>query len=676
MKIKIIITLILSLILISCHNSSYQKLDNGVVIHPKLITKNIPQLLKIEILTPKIIHVKATRSSEFSSDKSLMAIAEKGIHTDFNLKELNDTLLISTSFLTVKIDLRTGNIHYADSAGKPILQELAGGGKTFTPISIEGKNYYSIRQVFKSPAGEAFYGLGAHQHDLMNYKGKDVDLTQHNIVDVVPFLVSSKKYGILWDNYSRTKFGDQRDFDEISGLNLYSKDDKEGGLTATYQSIADSNKIYLQRQEDTIDYQYLDDLAKIPAQFPMAEGKVEWNGFVSPKVSGLQKFLIYSAGYTKVWIDGKLMLDTWRQVWNPWSRQIYLPMEANKKYSVKIEWIPDASVSYFAFKYLTPVDPEEQNNLSLYSEVADEINYYFISGKNIDDVISGYRQITGKAPIMPKWAMGLWQSRERYKTQDEILSTVREFRKRHIPLDNIVLDWFYWPENKWGDHNFDSTRFPDPKGMIDELHNKLNAHIMISVWPKFYVGTENYNYMKAKGWLYMYNVEQGTKDWVGPGYLSTFYDAYNPEARKYFWSQINKKLFSLGIDAWWVDASEPDINSNSSIEERKKLIGPTYLGPSAKYFNPYSLVHCEGIYDGQRSTDQNKRVFILTRSAFAGQQRYAAATWSGDVVCRWHDLKNQISAGLNISISGIPYWTIDIGGFSLEKRYEKPNGVN
>jgi alpha-D-xyloside xylohydrolase len=672
MKSIFLNTLVVGLMLISCRETTYQKLGNGVLVHPKSASNNTPRLLKIEVITAKIIHVTATKSAAFSSDKSLMAIDRDSININFDLNKDGDNLLLSTSEINVKIDLNSGEIQYSDTNGKHILQELIGGGKSFIPVRVEGKNYYSIRQVFDSPADEAFYGLGAHQHDFMNYKGKDVDLTQHNIVDVVPFLVSSRNYGILWDNYSRTKFGDPRDYDDISALSLFSNEDKEGGLTATYKSLADSNKIYIQRQEDTIDYQFLDDLPKIPHEFPMAEGKVEWTGSLSPKISGLQKFLIYSSGYTKLWIDGKLMADTWRQVWNPWSRQIYIEMEANKKYPVKIEWIPDGGVSYFAFKYLTPVDPSEQNNLSLYSEVADEINYYFINGKNLDEVISGYRNVTGKAPIMPKWAMGLWQSRERYKTQDEILSTAKEFRKRHVPLDNIVLDWFYWPENKWGDHNFDSSRFPDPKGMIDELHHKLNAHIMISVWPKFYVGTENYNFMKEKGWLYMYNVEQGTKDWVGPGYVSTFYDAYNPDARKYFWSQINKKLFSLGIDAWWVDASEPDINSNSSIEERKKLIGPTYLGPSAKYFNPYSLVHCKGIYEGQRNTDPDKRVFILTRSAFGGQQRYAAATWSGDVACRWHDLKNQISAGLNICISGIPFWTTDIGGFSLERRYEKP----
>lgn len=657
----------------SCNKPTYEKIDNGIILKLKPATDKEVRLIRIEFVSDKIVHVQASPTENFSSDKSLMVIERDSVKVPFELIEEDNTLLLNSESLKVMINKMTGEIQYQDKEGNPVLSEIADGGKTYTPVVIDGNNFYSIRQVFDSPDDEAFYGLGGHQHDLMNYKGKDVDLKQFNIIDVVPFLVSSRNYGILWDNYSISKFGDPREYGEISSLKLYSENNEEGGLTAKYRSMTDQNKIFAERLEDTIDYENNDDLIKLPAEFPMAEGKVEWTGFIEPVESGINKFLVYSAGYTKVWINDELMLDTWRQTWNPWSRQINLNMEAGKKYPIKMEWIPYGGVCYFALKCLSPVEPAIQNQLSLFSEVADQIDYYFVKGDNMDEVISGYRELTGRAPIMPKWAMGLWQSRQRYKTQDEILSTVKEFRKRQIPFDNIVLDWFYWPEDKWGDHNFDSSRFPDPKAMIDELHNKLNAHIMISVWPKFYEGTENYNYMKDKGWLYMRNIERRSKDWVGPGYVSTFFDVYNPDARKYNWEKINEKLYSLGIDAWWLDATEPDIFSNESIEERKKLTGPTYLGPSAKYFNSYSLVQCEGIYSGQRSVDPNKRVFILTRSAFAGQQRYAAATWSGDIVSRWHDLKNQISAGINIAISGIPYWTTDIGGFSLERRYEKPN---
>ncbi len=248
-----------------------------------------------------------------------------------------------------------------------------------------------------------------------------------------------------------------------------------------------------------------------------------------------------------------------------------------------------------------------------------------------------------------------------------LLDVAREYRKRNIPIDNIVLDWFYWKEDKWGDQEFDSTRFPDPAAMTSELHEKLNMHIMISVWPKFYVSSKNFKIMDKKGWLYKKNVENKQKDWVG--HVSTFYDAYNPEAREYFWDQMNKKLFSKGIDAWWLDASEPDIQSNISPEDRKLLMGPTALGSSTQYFNSYSLMNAKGVYEGQRGVNPDTRVFILTRSAFAGIQSYSAATWSGDIATRWHDMRDQIACGLNFSMAGTPYWTMDIGGFSIENRY-------
>ena len=248
---------------------------------------------------------------------------------------------------------------------------------------------------------------------------------------------------------------------------------------------------------------------------------------------------------------------------------------------------------------------------------------------------------------------------------------VSEFRKRQIPLDNIVQDWFYWPEDKWGSHDFDLSRFPDAAKMVRQLHEDLNTHIMISVWPKFYVGIEHYKEFEKNGWLYMRNVEKKERDWVGKGYLSTFYDAYSEGARKLFWKQINEKLFSKDFDAWWLDATEPDVHSNLSQEEYLLRIGPTALGTSARYRNSFSLMNAKGIYEGQRQTDPDKRVFILTRSAYAGQQRYAAATWSGDVVTRWYDLKTQIPAGLNFCLSGIPYWTTDIGGFAVEPKFEQ-----
>ncbi|MDP2890757.1 MAG: glycoside hydrolase family 31 protein, partial [Bacteroidota bacterium] len=234
----------------------------------------------------------------------------------------------------------------------------------------------------------------------------------------------------------------------------------------------------------------------------------------------------------------------------------------------------------------------------------------------------------------------------------------------------IVLDWSYWPTESWGSHEFNPEFFADPAGMVDKVH-ELNAKIMISVWPKFYHTTDHYKEFDSKGWMYQRATKDSVRDWIGKGYIGSFYDAYNPDARKLFWNQMKEHLYTKGFDAWWMDASEPDILSNASIEYRKELMTPTALGPSTKYFNAYALMNAEAIYNGQRGEDPNKRVFLLTRSGFAGLQRYSTATWSGDIGTRWEDMKAQISAGLNFAISGIPYWTMDIGGFCVEKRYEQ-----
>jgi alpha-D-xyloside xylohydrolase len=296
-------------------------------------------------------------------------------------------------------------------------------------------------------------------------------------------------------------------------------------------------------------------------------------------------------------------------------------------------------------------------------------------GPSADEVISGYRKVTGKAVLMPKWAMGFWQSRERYKTQDEILTTVAEFRNRKIPLDNIVLDWSYWKQPEWGSQEFDPARFAAPDQMISKLHQQ-HVNLMISVWPKFNKGFDTYDDFDKNNFLYKRNIADGRVDWIGKGYANTFYDAFNPKARASFWALMNKRLYSKGIDAWWMDATEPDMHSNLPVEIRKELMNPTYAGSSTTYFNAFPLVNAKGVYEGQRKVNPLSRVFILTRSAYAGLQRYAAAAWSGDIASRWEDMKTQISAGLNFSLSGMPYWTMDIGGFSVEKRYEEPDAAN
>lgn len=656
----------------ACAGGGYQKTGNGVIVEVKQRQPTDVRKVRIEVMGEKLIHVSATPEKDFSKERSLMIVPGQG-KTDFKVDEQGDEVAVKTSLVCATVSKVTGEVCFTDATGKRILAE---DRRSFTPVEVEGTKGYSVRQIFHSADDEAFYGLGQHQADEFNYKGKNEELFQYNTKVSVPFIVSNKNYGVLWDSYSLCRFGDSRDYSQLGAVfKLYDKEGKEGALTGTYVPAAKAGVEIIVRREDSLYFEHLDRKAhlskvvNLPDGFPFMGSRVTYEGEIEPSESGLFRFILYYAGYTKVYIDNELVVpERWRTAWNPNSYKFAVNLEAGKRVPLKIEWIPDGYVSYCGLRALTPVSAAEQNKLAWWSEMNDEIDYYFVYGDDMDEVISGYRTLTGKSPIMPKWAMGYWQSRERYKTQDEIVGTLKEFRKRRIPIDNIVQDWSYWPEDAWGSHEFDKARFPDPKAMIDSIH-ALNGRIMISVWPKFYANTEHYKEFDKNGWMYQQAIKDSIRDWIGPGYIGSFYDAYAEGARKLFWKQMNEKLFSLGIDAWWMDASEPNVRDCTDLQYRKDLCGPTALGPSAKFFNAYALMNAEAIYDGQRGVEPDQRVFLLTRSGFAGCQRYSTATWSGDIATRWEDMKAQISAGLNFAVSGIPYWTMDIGGFCVENRY-------
>jgi alpha-D-xyloside xylohydrolase len=296
----------------------------------------------------------------------------------------------------------------------------------------------------------------------------------------------------------------------------------------------------------------------------------------------------------------------------------------------------------------------------LWADIADELDFYFIYGPDFDKIVNGIRKLTGKAPMLPRWAFGYIQSKERYQSQDELIAVVQEHRKRGLPLDCIVLDWKSWPEGLWGQKTLDPQRFPDPKAMTAELH-RLNARLMVSIWPIMNSGSDNYIEMRDQGYLL--------------GNQAT-YDAFQEEARELYWKQANAGLFSNNIDAWWCDCTEPfeadwkdafkpepeervQINTN----EAKKYLDPQYI-------NAYSLWHSKGMYEGQRWTTDQKRVVNLTRSSYAGQHRYSTITWSGDFAATWETLRRQIADGLNFCVTGSPYWTLDIGAFFVKNKPE------
>lgn len=411
-------------------------------------------------------------------------------------------------------------------------------------------------------------------------------------------------------------------------------------------------------------------IQNLPKSFALNGSKVVYEGYVEAPTNSFYQFILYYAGYMKIYIDGKLVVpERWRTAWNPNSYKFETAIPKGKKTPIRIEWQPDGDVSYCGLRVAAPRSEAEKNQLSIWSERSPDMDYYFIAGKNMDEVISGYRTLTGKAPVYPKWVLGFWQSRERYQSSKDIEENMKKFRDLKIPVDNIVQDWNYWKLDSWGSHEFEAARYPNPQAMLDSVH-ALHGRFMISVWPKFYDTVKNYKELDAKGWMYHQAIKDDIHDWLG--FRGSFYDAYDAGARKMFWRQMDENLYTkykFGIDAWWMDASEPNVRDCTPMWYRKALSGPTAPGTATEYFNAYSIVNADAIYNGQRSVNPNQRVFLLTRSGFAGEQRYSTATWSGDIATRWEDMRAQMTAGLNYSMAGLPFWGMDQGGFCVENRY-------
>ena len=303
---------------------------------------------------------------------------------------------------------------------------------------------------------------------------------------------------------------------------------------------------------------------------------------------------------------------------------------------------------------------DDESGSYLWTDVDDELDYYFIYGPEFDQIVSQLRLLTGSVPMLPRWAFGYVQSKERYVSQAELIEIVREYRARGLPLDCIVLDWKSWTGELWGQKSLDPERFPYPRQMMEELH-ALNARLMVSIWPIMRRGGADWSELHERGLLL--------------GNQAT-YDAFRSAARARYWEQANAGLFTHGIDAWWCDCTEPfeadwqgaikpgpEDQMQINTEEAKRYLDPEFI-------NAYSLVHSQGIYEGQRAVTLSKRVVNLTRSAYAGQQRYATIAWSGDIAANWETLRRQIPAGLNFSVTGQPYWTLDIGAFFVRKKPE------
>jgi alpha-D-xyloside xylohydrolase len=613
--------------------------------------------LKIEVCAPNVVRVAFAPDPRFFERRSLAAGVRRCEAPSFDLQTHGHEATLATGELKVRVDLKKGRVSFFTPDDHPILAETE-DGRELAAATVQGEATHHVRQAWQPIPEESLYGLGQNQLGLLDLKGYDLDLWQHNIRVVVPFMASSQGYGILWDNTSYTRFGDLRPFEPIPKEQLFDAAGEKGGLSGSYYAGHIFERHVALRIDPKIDIHVPSgtkdpNLLIHPDLPPQGEVSVRWEGSVMSEKGGTHLLRAFSNGGIKLWFD-----------------MVRVEMDPGRHHRIRLEWTKtqDPGVVRLEWKTPSPTRPVT----SLWSEVGDGVDYYFVYGPAMDRVVAGYRRLTGEAPMMPRWAFGLFQSRQRYETARQVTDVLEGFRSRGIPLDTIVQDWFYWKEDAWGSHEFDPARFPDPEAWIRKIHDQYKARFMISVWPKFYPGTANFEALQKGGYLYESTLRAGFKDWVGPGYPYAFYDAFNEQGRDLYWKQLIP-LFSKGIDAWWLDATEPDLTPSPSLDNQRKYMNPTAMGTGARMLNAYSLVQSEGIYRHQRELAPNQRVFILTRSAFAGQQRDAAATWSGDVTSTWTALRKQIAAGLDFALAGIPYWTHDIGGFAVPPRFSRPD---
>ena len=481
---------------------SYKKDANG------LTFKLDKGLMYIAVCKDDIIEVKYTLFNAFETKPSLVVNNSWNPPTLYQVAENKTEVTITTAKLKIRVNKATNAITYTDLKGNIITAE-DGENKTIIPATVAGISTNTISTQFVSPKNEGLFGLGCHPLDSLsiNYKGRNQELLIKYLTGAIPVLLSTKGYGLMWDNYSASNF---------------------------YGAEADNTK----------------------------------------------------------------------------------------------------------FKYV--------------SESGKQVDYFFFYGPGFDHIIDAYRTATGKAPMFGKWAFGLFQSQDRYMSEEEIISVKDNYRNNHIPVDVLVQDWYYWDPLPIGSHVMKPERYPHPQQLIDELH-KANLHAMISIWPVFGKGTPNYDALQKMGGL-----TDITWDNVVTHTFDTYYDAHNPKARELYWDQARDSLIKrYGWDAWWIDQCEPD---NGALQDARRQSNFS-IGKGIDYFNTYSLQHTKGVYEGWRRDIPGKRAFFLVRQSFAGEQRNASTLWSGDIECTFKDFKNQVPQGINTGVSGIPYWTSDIGGY-------------
>ncbi len=526
---------------------------------------------------------------------------EKTTIPQYSLIDSEKTLKVTLKNITTEINKTSGIVRFYDGNNNLILQEVV-GSRLLKPHSIKGDSCYMIEQSFESPGDEFILGLGQFQDGHFNIKSISRRLTQVNSQIAIPFIYSSKGYGLLWHQYGMTDYNPADNIISLQRQQINFENEKTAEVTTT----SGTHKVFQNQSLYT-------------GKFSVTQNG-EYSVFLDLGDMGNRHYIA---------IDGKPVVDI-SNFWLPPTISVLVKLTAGEHYVEVICKSDNKPTLSWKLK---------DNYTTFRSPHSKLIDYVVFYGPSADSVIATYRKLSGKAPLFPIWAYGFWQCRERYTSSTHLVETVQEFRKRNLPMDVIVQDWQYWGNNGWGVPKFDETHYPNPSDFIKKIHD-LNARFVISVWSNPDKNSDIGKYFQTNN-LFIPNTK-----WL---------DYYNPETRKQYWNTLKENLFRYGVDGWWMDAVEPE---NDALKDQK-----IYIGDGNLYRLTYPLFACQAIYEGQKNTIADKRVCILTRSAFLGQQRYGIINWSGDIGGTWDSYRRQIMAGLNYSISGLPYWTTDIGGF-------------
>jgi len=595
MKLKLLV--IVSLFPLLCHGQAvkyFRQMSDRVNITLSEGT------LTINPLTGNAVRIKFYKKTEGNLPE--FVFTSKVEHPGFQVFDSPSKLEIKAKNIIVSLDKQTGKLSFADNAGKVFLSEKAGARK-LTPDSTQGEPCFFVEQSFESPADESIFGLGQFQDGQYNLKSVARRLTQVNTQIAIPFIYSSKGYGLLWHQYGLTDFNPA---DNFIALEKQEQSNAGNNQTAEVTTTSGTQKI---SQHQSL-YQ---------GKFYVSENGI-YSIFLDLGDMGNRQYVV---------IDGKPCIDQ-SNMWLPPTTGTLVNLKAGE-HQVQII-CKSNNTPKLSWKL-------SDNFTTFRSPTAKLLDYVVFYGPSADSVIATYRNLSGNAPMFPKWAYGFWQCRERYTSAKHLVETVEEFRRRSLPLDVIVQDWQYWGNRGWGVPQFDEKNYPNPSGFIKELHD-LNAHFNISIW-----SNPDKNSTIGREYVAKNRFIPDTK-WL---------DYFNPETRKEYWNTLKINMFDKGVDSWWMDAVEPE---NDALKGTK-----THLGIGDLFRLTYPLMVSKAVYEGQRETSSDKRVCILTRSAFSGQQRFGVINWSGDIGGTWDVFRNQIVAGLNFTISGLPYWTTDIGGF-------------